>query len=47
MKSEALGACCPQICDGAEAVDGHQQVQFGEDGAQLGYHAFGAADGNA
>jgi len=24
MKSDAFGACCTQICDGAEAVDGHQ-----------------------
>jgi hypothetical protein len=24
VKSYALGTCCAQICDGAEAVDGHQ-----------------------
>ena len=45
MKSDALRAYCTQVCDGAEAVDGHQEVQFGEDGAQLGHDAFGASYG--
>jgi hypothetical protein len=42
--SDALCARCPEVRDAGVSVDGHEQIEFGEQRAQLTHDAIGTAD---